>query len=58
MAATALRDRPEATITLITPEQEPLWIFGDAAGVALADRGIELCTARVTDDVLWLAPAS
>lgn len=62
MAATALRGRPEATVTVVTPEQEPLWIFGDAAGPALrdllSDRGIELRTgaraAHVTDDVLWL----
>jgi sulfide:quinone oxidoreductase len=60
MAATELRGL-DATITLVTPEPEPLWIFGDAAGAALrdllSDRGIELRTslraAHVTDDVLW-----
>ena len=62
MAATALRGRPEAIVTLVTAEQDPLWIFGDAAGAALrellADRGVELRAparaAHVTDDVLWL----
>jgi sulfide:quinone oxidoreductase len=61
MAATELRGH-DVTTTLVTPESEPLWIFGDAAGAALrellSDRGIELRTAtraaRVTDDVLWL----
>jgi sulfide:quinone oxidoreductase len=60
MAATELRGL-DATITVVTPEPEPLWIFGDAAGAALrdllSDRGIELRTsmraAHVTDDVLW-----
>lgn len=62
MAATETRGDPEVTITLVTPEREPLWIFGDAASAAvrelLAERGIELRTAaraaHVTDDVLWL----
>jgi sulfide:quinone oxidoreductase len=62
MAATAVGGAPEATVTLVTPEREPLWIFGDAAGVALrdllAEREIELRTheraGHVTDDVLWL----
>jgi sulfide:quinone oxidoreductase len=62
MAATETRGAPAATVTLVTPEREPLWIFGDAAGAALRelldDRGIELRTgaraAHVTDDVLWL----
>jgi sulfide:quinone oxidoreductase len=60
MAATELRGL-DATITLVTSEPEPLWLFGDAAGAALRDllsnRGIELCVskraAHVTDDVLW-----
>lgn len=62
MAATETRGGGERTITLVTPEREPLWIFGDAAGAALrqllAERGIELRTGaramHVTDDVLWL----
>jgi sulfide:quinone oxidoreductase len=62
MAATELRGL-DVTITLVTPEPEPLWIFGDAAGAALrdllSDRGIELRTSapasHVTDDMLWLA---
>jgi sulfide:quinone oxidoreductase len=45
----------------VTPEREPLWIFGDAAGTALrellASRDIALRTGvravHVTDDVLW-----
>lgn len=61
MAATELRST-ETTITLVTPEERPLWIFGAAAGTALsallADRGVELRTsaraAHVTDHVLWL----
>jgi sulfide:quinone oxidoreductase len=61
MAATELRAF-DATITLLTPEPEPLWIFGDATGAPmrelLSDRGVELRTAEraehVTDDVLWL----
>ena len=62
MAATETRSVRDATVTLVTPEREPLRIFGDAAGQAmrelLAERGIELVTgaraAHVTDDVLWL----
>jgi sulfide:quinone oxidoreductase len=62
MAATETRSVRDATVTLVTPEREPLWIFGDVAGQAirelLAERGIELVTgaraAHVTDDVLWL----
>ena len=62
MAATETRGVADATVTLVTPEREPLWIFGDAAGQAMrelfAERGIELVTraraAHVTDDVLWL----
>ncbi|HEX5621170.1 MAG TPA: FAD-dependent oxidoreductase [Solirubrobacteraceae bacterium] len=63
MTAAAVRGTPEATVTLVTPEREPLWIFGDAAGAAmrelLASRDIALSTGvravHVTDDVLWLA---
>ncbi|HET8758638.1 MAG TPA: FAD-dependent oxidoreductase [Solirubrobacteraceae bacterium] len=62
MSAAAVRETPEATVTLVTPEREPLWIFGDAAGAAmrelLAGRDIALRTGaravHVTDDVLWL----
>jgi sulfide:quinone oxidoreductase len=62
LAAGAISNVPEATVTLVTPEREPLWIFGEAAGSALRDvlseRRVELRTeARVehiTDDVVWL----
>jgi sulfide:quinone oxidoreductase len=64
MARTELdmRGARDATVTVVTPEREPLWIFGEAAGVALrellAERSIGLRTearpAHVTDDVLWL----
>jgi sulfide:quinone oxidoreductase len=64
MARTELdmRGARDVTVTLVTPEREPLWIFGEAAGLALRDllseRGIGLRTearpAHVTDDVLWL----
>jgi sulfide:quinone oxidoreductase len=61
MAATELRSA-DAAITLVTPEPEPLRIFGAAAGTALrellSDRGVELRTsaraAHVTEGVLWL----
>jgi sulfide:quinone oxidoreductase len=61
MSAAAVREIPEATVTLVTPEREPLWMFGEAAGAALrellADRDIALRTGsravHVTDDVLW-----
>jgi sulfide:quinone oxidoreductase len=62
MAATETRSVVGATVTLVTPEREPLWIFGDKASAELrellADRGVVLRTAaraaHVTDDVLWL----
>jgi sulfide:quinone oxidoreductase len=62
MARSALRAAPEASVTLVTAEREPLWIFGDVAGAAmhdvLAERDIELragtAGVHVTDDVLWL----
>ena len=62
MARTELRAVPDATVTLVTPEREPLRIFGEAAGAALRElltqREITLRTearaAHVTDDVLWL----
>ncbi len=62
MAATETRGGTDATVSVVTPEREPLWIFGDAGSQAmrelLAERGIELHTdsraAHVTDDVLWL----
>jgi sulfide:quinone oxidoreductase len=61
MTAAAVRETREATVTLVTPEREPLWIFGDAAGAAMRDlltsRDIALRTGvravHVTDDVLW-----
>ena len=61
MAAMAVRQVPDAIVTLVTPEREPLWIFGPDAGAAmrklLADRDVVLRTearaAHVTDDVLW-----
>ena len=64
MAANELRGVADATVTLATPEREPLWIFGHAACAALrdvlAERGITLLTdtrvAHVTDDVVWLEP--
>src|SRR5688500_16491530 len=63
--ATDTRTVAGATVTLVTPEREPLWIFGDKAGAELrellADRGVVLRTAAraayVTDDVLCLDPA-
>ena len=66
MAAAGTRGIAEATVSLVTPEREPLWIFGDAAGEAmrelLSGRGIELHAAtravHVTDDVLWLERAA
>ena len=62
MARAEMRAMPDAIVTLVTPEREPLRIFGEAAGAAmrelLAERGINLRTearaAHVTDDVLWL----
>ena len=62
MARTEIRAVPDATVTLVTAEREPLRIFGEAAGAALrellAQREITLRTearaAHVTDDVLWL----
>ena len=62
MCASETRSVAGATVTLVTPEREPLWIFGDAAAAELrellTDRGVTLCTgaraAHVTDDVLWL----
>jgi sulfide:quinone oxidoreductase len=61
MSAAAVREIPEAIVTLVTPEREPLWVFGDAAGVAMREllesRKIALRTGvravHVTDDVLW-----
>ena len=38
----------DVSVTVVTPEREPLWIFGEAAGAALrellSERGIELRT--------------
>ena len=48
MARTELRGVPDATVTLVTAEREPLRIFGEAAGAALrrllAEREINLRT--------------
>jgi sulfide:quinone oxidoreductase len=57
-----MRGAEDASVTLVTPEQEPLWIFGEAAGDAIRElldaRGIALRTgarpARAGDGVLWL----
>jgi sulfide:quinone oxidoreductase len=62
MARSALRAVPDASVTVVTAEREPLWVFGDAAGSALrtllAERDVALHTgtacAHLTDDVLWL----
>ena len=62
MARAELRSAPEATVTLVTSERAPLWIFGDEAGDALREmlsaRDVALYTgagaAHLTDDVLWL----
>jgi sulfide:quinone oxidoreductase len=61
MARTEMRSVPDATVTLVTAEREPLWIFGEAAGAAiralLTQHEIDLRTdahaVHVTDDVLW-----
>lgn len=62
MMADAVRNVPEAAVTLITAERHPLWIFGAPASTAmralLAERGITLRTetraVHVTDDVVWM----
>jgi sulfide:quinone oxidoreductase len=62
MARTELRGVPDATVTLVTSEREPLRIFGESAGAALREllmeREINLRTearaAHVTDHMLWL----
>ena len=51
MAATDLRDRGAATsITVVTPEPSPLWLFGEAAGEAINEllmaRDIRLVRGR------------
>jgi sulfide:quinone oxidoreductase len=61
MTAAAVSGVAEATVTLVTPEREPLWMFGEAAGAAmrelLASRDIAVRAGaravHVTDDVLW-----
>jgi sulfide:quinone oxidoreductase len=61
MSAAAVRENPEATVTLVTAERAPLRIFGEAAGAAMSEllgsRDIALSTGEravhVTDDVLW-----
>jgi sulfide:quinone oxidoreductase len=62
LALLAAADRHEGQITVVTPEPEPLWIFGREAGQAieglLAERGIALRTRAqalaVHDGVLEL----
>jgi sulfide:quinone oxidoreductase len=62
MARAAVHAVPDASVSVVTAEREPLWIFGDDAGSALrallAERDIGLHTGaagvHVTDDVLWL----
>src|SRR5919108_2428706 len=64
MATTELRMRgaSQVEVIVVTPEREPLWLFGAAAGEAmremLRDRGIRLQTgalpARFADRALWL----
>ena len=57
-----MRGARDALVTVVTPEREPLWIFGEAAGAAmrelLDDRRIGLQTgarpANVDGKVLWL----
>jgi sulfide:quinone oxidoreductase len=66
MAATRTRRVADATVSLVTAEREPLWIFGEAGSEAmrelLAQRGIDLRPAaratHVTDDALWLDDGS
>ena len=61
MARTQMRAVPDATVTLVTSEREPLWIFGEAAGEAMralltqhdVDLRADAHAVHVTDDVLW-----
>ena len=64
MAAAELRDRqPRASVTLVTTEREPLWLFGSVAAAAMRElldrRGVALRTGvraeRFDDGSLWLA---
>jgi sulfide:quinone oxidoreductase len=62
MAALEMHGLRDATVTVVTPERDPLWIFGEAAAAALrellSEREIALRTqaraSHVTDKVLWL----
>src|SRR5919197_2361125 len=62
MTASALRMRTDAVVHIVTPEREPLWIFGDAAAAAMRElldsHGIGLRTRAVPDHAaersLWL----
>lgn len=64
MAAAELRTHgaAEAVVRLLTPEREPMWIFGDAPAAAmrtlLEERGVELQTearaVRAAESMLWL----
>jgi sulfide:quinone oxidoreductase len=61
-SALELRGVNEAVVRLVTPEREPLWIFGDVAASAmramLRERGIGLRTrarpAHAAERMLWL----
>jgi sulfide:quinone oxidoreductase len=61
-SALELRGTGDAVVRLVTPEREPLWIFGEVAAAAmramLRDRGVGLRTrarpARAAERMLWL----
>ena len=61
-SALELRGAAEAVVQLVTPEREPLWIFGSAASRAMRDllgaRGVGLRTrvqpGHAGDRMLWL----
>jgi sulfide:quinone oxidoreductase len=61
-SALDLRGVSEAVVRIVTPEREPLWIFGETAATALRellhDRGIGLRTrarpAHAAEQMLWL----
>jgi sulfide:quinone oxidoreductase len=62
MTASALRGVADAVVRLVTPEREPLWMFGETAAAAmrelLQDRGIGLRTRarpdHAAESMLWL----
>ncbi len=61
-SALAMRGVSDAVVRLVTPEREPLWMFGDTAAAAmramLQDRGIGLRTRarpdHAAESMLWL----